>query len=368
MATVGLIGAGNFTGQVLLPALKKTGAELKIIASSGGVSGTHLGKKFGFEQSTTDVEKIIRDPGINTVFITTRHNTHARLALEALRAGKHVFVEKPLCLTLEELNEFTAFYHSHHSLSTTSIKSATSTISTTHHPSSTYHAPSAQHAPSTISTTSTTQHASPLLMVGFNRRFAPQVVKMKELLEATRGPKSFIMTVNAGFIPVNHWTQDQKVGGGRVIGEACHFIDLLRFLAGEAIANSEIVSMKNGSPSGDTSPAGCGTGDTVTITLSFIDGSIGTVHYFANGTKAFPKERLEIFCGGKILQLDNFKVLRGYGWKNFKKMKLWRQDKGHVAGVSAFTEAVKKGGPSPIPFEEIAEVTRTTIELANRSK
>lgn len=327
VATVGLIGAGNFTGQVLLPALKKTGAELKIIASSTGVSGTHLGKKFGFEQSTTDVEIIMKDLEINTVFITTRHNTHARLALEALRAGKHVFLEKPLCLTLAELNEFIAFYHSPHSSSTTHH------ASTTHHVSPTIH------------------NAPPLLMVGFNRRFAPHVIRMKELLYAATGSKSFIMTVNAGFIPDIHWTQDQKVGGGRIIGEACHFIDLLRFLAGESIVSSDIVRMKSAH------------GDTVTITLSFGDGSIGTVHYFANGTKSFPKERVEVFCGGKILQLDNFKVLRGYGWKNFKKMKLWQQDKGHSSGVAAFITAVKTGGPSPIPFEEIIAVMRTTIEL-----
>jgi predicted dehydrogenase len=189
-------------------------------------------------------------------------------------------------------------------------------------------------------------------MVGFNRRFAPQVIKMKELLETVREPKSFIMTVNAGFIPPDHWTQDPKVGGGRIVGEACYFIDLLRFLAGTEIDSSEIFRMR------------AQTNDTVTINLSFKDGSIGTIHYFANGSRSFPKERLEVFAGQKILQLDNFKVLRGYGWKGFRKMRLWRQDKGHKAEVKAFVEAVQNGEPSPIPFEEIVEVTRTTIELA----
>jgi len=310
-ATVGMIGAGNFTGQMLLPALKKTGARLKAIASGGGITGTHLGKKFGFEQSTTDVKKILRDREINTVFITTQHDTHARFALESLHAGKNVFIEKPLCLTLEELNEFTHFFHS------ASCKNET----------------------------------LPLFIVGFNRRFAPHIVKMKELLNTLWEPKSLIMTVNAGYIPDSHWTQDPKTGGGRIIGEACHFVDLLRFLTGKEIKNSKITKMKNK------------TNDTVSITLSFVDGSVGTIHYFANGNKGFPKERLEIFCEGKILQLDNFKLLRGYGWKNFKKMKLWRQDKGHVPEVAAFIDAVKKGGPSPIPFEEIVEVTKTTIKL-----
>jgi len=195
----GIIGAGNFTGQVILPALQKTGIRLKTIASGGGVSGTHLGKKFGFEESTTDTERIFADNEINTVFITTRHNSHAQFVLKALEAGKHVFVEKPLCLTLQELEEIAA-----------------------HFPSS--------------------PHPSPLsLMVGFNRRFAPHIVRMKEMLESVREPKSFVMTVNAGKIPLDHWTQDPEVGGGRIVGEACHFIDLLRFLSGTGIINSNLM-------------------------------------------------------------------------------------------------------------------------------
>jgi len=189
-------------------------------------------------------------------------------------------------------------------------------------------------------------------MVGFNRRFAPHVVKMKELLETVREPKSMIMTVNAGMIPPEHWTQDPKVGGGRIIGEACHFIDLLRFLAGSAIASSEISRVKSD------------VGDTVSIQLSFKDGSIGTIHYFANGNRRFPKERLEVFAGNRILQLDNFKTLKGFGWKGFKKMRLWRQDKGHGEEVKAFVEAVRRGGPSPIPFDEIVEITKVALDLA----
>jgi len=317
LPVIGLIGAGNFTGQVLLPALKKTGVRFKTIASSGGVSGTHLGKKFGFEESTTDTERIFSDSEINTIFITTRHDTHARFVIDALKARKHVLVEKPLCLNIEELSQIKDTYHS---LITNNDSQITS-------------------------------DGLPLLMVGFNRRFSRHVAKMKELLDTIKDPKSLVMTVNAGMIPADHWTQDPEVGGGRIIGEVCHFIDLLRFLAGCKIAQSEISRLNSG------------VGDTVSIQLSFGDGSIGTIHYFANGSRRFPKERLEVFAGQKILQLDNFKVLRGYGWKGFKKMKLWRQDKGHGEEMRAFVEAVKKGSPSPIPFDEIVEVTRVAVDL-----
>jgi predicted dehydrogenase/threonine dehydrogenase-like Zn-dependent dehydrogenase len=316
---IGFIGAGNFAGLVLLPALQKSGARLKTICSSGGVTGTHLGKKFGFEKSTTDVEAIWGDPEINAVFIATRHDTHAPLVLKGLEAGKHIFVEKPLCLTKDELEEI--------------IKARNSRPA----------------GPD-----------SPLLMVGFNRRFAPQVLKMKKLLEAIPEPKSMIMTVNAGNIPPDHWTQDPKVGGGRIIGEACHFVDLLRFLAGHAIVGFQAAYM--GRLDG-ADPCQ----DKATLTLSFANGSLGTVHYFANGNKSFPKERLEVFCAGRILQLDNFKALRGYGWKNFSRMRLWRQDKGHRAELLAFLDAITQGGSGPIPFTELVEVTETSIALSGKA-
>ncbi len=274
---VGLIGAGNFTGRLLLPALQKTGARLQAIASSGGISGTHLGKKFGFEESTTDTERIFADSEINVVFIATRHNTHADFVLEALKAGKHVFVEKPLCITLEELGQIVGLLNSIYEQKNNSDEVTNQ-----------------QFNDSQI-----TSNGKPLLMVGFNRRFAPHIIKMKELLETVRESKSMIMTVNAGKIPPNHWTQDLEVGGGRIIGEACHFVDLLRFLAGVLIKRSEIFGLDSQ------------TRDTVSIQLKFADGSIGTIHYFANGSKRFPKERLEVFAGGRILQLNNFRKLAG---------------------------------------------------------
>jgi predicted dehydrogenase len=164
------------------------------------------------------------------------------------------------------------------------------------------------------------------------------------------------MTVNAGAIPASHWTQDPVVGGGRLIGEACHFIDLLRFLCGAPIVQAEVAAMDDA------------TLDTFTLTLNFADGSLGTVHYFANGSKAFPKERVEVFAAGRVLQLDNFRRLTGFGWPGFKSMNLWRQDKGQRACALAFVEAVRAGGPAPIPLDELLEVARVSIELAGRKR
>jgi len=312
---VGFIGAGNFTGAVLLPAISKTGARLKTIASGAGVSGTILGKKFGFEQSTTDTPSLLTDKDINTIFVTTRHNSHAKLVIKALQAGKKVFVEKPLCLTREELADVQAAY---------------------------------------------SEAANPFLMVGFNRRFSPLSVKMKSLLDSVKEPKCLVMTVNAGAIPAEHWTQDKEVGGGRILGEGCHFVDLLRYLVGSQIVDVNAMQIKD--PSGAQV-----TGDKMSFTLRFADGSIGTVHYFANGSKSFPKERLEVFCADRVLQLDNFRQLTGYGWPGFKSMKLSRQDKGHTAEIAAFIEAVEKGKQAPIPFEELVEVTEATLRIVENA-
>jgi predicted dehydrogenase/threonine dehydrogenase-like Zn-dependent dehydrogenase len=304
--SLGVIGSGNYATGVLIPAFKEAGARLKVVASSAGVSGLHAGRKFGFEQTTTDTAGVLADPAVNSVVITTRHDSHARLVIDALKAGKHVFVEKPLCLTLDEL---------------TAIETAAAT-------------------------------APGRLMVGFNRRFAPQVQQLKSLLAGATGPKAFVMTVNAGAIPAEHWTQDREVGGGRVVGEACHFIDLLRFLAGAPIVEWHRMDMA------------AATGDTLSLQLRFEDGSMGTVHYFANGPKSFPKERLEVFASGRALQLDNFRKLTGFGWPGFSRMNLWRQDKGQKACAAAFVRAVETGGESPIALGELLEVARVSIEVA----
>jgi predicted dehydrogenase/threonine dehydrogenase-like Zn-dependent dehydrogenase len=313
--SAGFIGSGNYATATLIPAFKRAGARLKIVASAGGMSSMHAGRKFGFEEATTDASSVIADPRVDCVVIATRHDSHARLACEALAAGKHVFVEKPLALTHAEL---------------AAIESARAQA--------------------------VAAGRNPVLMVGFNRRYAPHVRKAKSLLASLNEPKAMIMTVNAGALPPEHWAQARDIGGGRIVGEACHFVDLLRFLAGSPVCAVQAASF------------GAGTGlqtreDKATLTLTFADGSLGTILYLANGHKSFPKERLEIFVAGRILQLDNFRLLTGYGWPGFRKMKLWRQDKGQNACAQAFVNGVA-AGTHPIPFEEVMEVSRVTIEAA----
>ena len=323
---VGFIGSGNYASQVLIPAFKGTAAILKSVASAKGVSGVHAGKKYGFEETTTDSEVVLKDAEVNTVVVATRHDSHARYVCQALLARKHVFVEKPLAITREGLAEIEKTFHGVNAarLAPAAAVAETGTL---------------------------------LLMVGFNRRYSPQVQKIKTLLVEVREPKSFVMTVNAGSIPAEHWTQDPEIGGGRIIGEACHFIDLLRFLACAPIVSVQVVGLD---------PRGQGMcTDKVSFTLCFADGSMGTVHYLSNGHKSFPKERLEVFCAGRILQLDNFRSLRGYGWPGFSKMNLWRQDKGQTACAAAFIDAIRLGRPAPIPFEELVEVTRTSFDIVD---
>lgn len=315
-ANVAFLGAGNYAGRVLIPAFKAAGASLNTVVSSGGVSAVHFGRKHGFAQASTDGAAVLADPSVDTIVIATRHDAHAGQVLDALRAGKHVFCEKPLCLALDELAEIEA---------------------------------------------EATARPNQLVMVGFNRRFAPQVVKVKALLAPIAEPKSFIVTVNAGEIPANHWTQDPSVGGGRIIGEGCHFIDLLRHLAGAPIVSAHTLAM-------GSYPGLAIRDDKVSISLGFADGSTGVVHYLANGHKGFPKERLEVFVAGRILQLDNFRKLRGWGWKGFSGLNLWRQDKGTQACVDAFVESIRTGSPSPIPFDEIVDVSRASISAAKEAR
>ena len=306
--TVSFIGAGNYASSMLIPAFKKSGAQLQTIVSNMGVSGVYNGRKFGFIRAATDTALVFSELETDTLVITTRHDSHASYVVKALEAGKHVFVEKPLCMDMDSCNDIIAAMDAH---------------------------PAQQ------------------VMVGFNRRFAPHVMQMKKLLASVKIPKTFVVTINAGNIPAEHWTQDPMTGGGRIIGEACHFIDLLRDLAGSPIVSFKAAAM-------DTP-----THDTVSIMLTFADGSLGTILYFANGSKSFPKERIEVFAAGGILQLDNFRVLRTYGWKGGSTMRLWRQDKGQVACVQAFMDAVRSGKPAPIPRDQLIEVARITIEINN---
>lgn len=317
-AVMSFIGAGNYASRMLIPAFKAAGAQFNSIVTSGGVNGVIHGDKAGFAEASTDIDSMLADQQTNTIAIVTRHNTHARFVSQALRAGKNVFVEKPLAITLEELTEVATAYREMH------------------------------------------EKGHKLhLMVGFNRRFSPQIQKMRELLDSIKEPKSFIMTMNAGAIPADHWTQELQVGGGRIIGEACHYIDLMRYLAG-----SEIISVQ-ARRMGDA-PSVAVTEDKAAFILGFADGSFGTINYLANGAASFPKERIEAFAAGKVLQLDNFIKLKGYGWPNFKKMNLWKQDKGQNACAAAFLNAIESGQATPIPATEIFEVARITIEATEQ--
>lgn len=305
---VGFMGAGNYASRLLIPAFQKTRAVLKTIVTTSGVNAARYGKKFNFAIAASDADLVWQDTAINTVVIATRHDSHAALVCTALAAGKHVFVEKPLCLNVDELVAIEKMVE---------------------------------------------QYPQQLLMVGFNRRFSRYTERMKTLLASMPMAKNFVMTVNAGAIPQQHWVQTLSIGGGRVIGECCHFIDLLRYLAGVSIQSVNTLALHD-------------TTDTVSIQLKFIDGSIGTIHYFANGHAAFPKERLEVFCGNRVLQLDNFRALRGWGWPAFKNMRSFRQDKGQKQCAAAFISAIETGQASPIPLGEILEVTRMTIEAAHQ--
>lgn len=307
--SIGVIGAGNFTNQTLLPAMKGLDLQLHTIVSSGGVSGVNVGKKFGFLKASTELSHVFEEKEINSVVITTRHDSHATLVKKGLENKKHVFIEKPLCLTREELKEIKEIKHEQ------------------------------------------------LLMVGFNRRFSPHVIKMKELLQTVHQPKSIIITVNAGNIPSDHWTQNLSLGGGRIIGEGCHFIDLARHLAGSQISSIQAVKMQI--------PGEEKLEENVMMNFTFEDGSIANIQYLANGNKAFPKERVEVFVANKVLVLDNFKTLTGYGWKDFSKFKTRSQDKGHSNGIRAYIEGIKTG-KAPIDLNEIFEVTEATFDVVDQ--
>ena len=312
-AVCGFIGGGNYASRVLIPAFKNAGAKLDTLLTSGGVSAVHHGKKNDFANASTDLTQLLDNKAVNTVVIATQHNLHAEQVIQAINAGKNVFVEKPLALTHVELD---------------AIESA-----------------------------SNEQAGKCRVMVGYNRRFAPHVIKMKELLANVSEPKVFIMTMNAGAIPSDHWTQDPQVGGGRIIGEACHYIDLMRFLTGSEITGFTATCMGNADGVEITE-------DKASITLTFKDGSFGTINYLANGGKSFPKERIEVFANDGVLQLDNFRKLIGYDWKNFSKDKLRSQDKGQDNCSKAFVSAINTGVESPIHFDEIMEVARVSVDIA----
>lgn len=316
---LGLVGAGGFTTSTLLPAIRGIPGLARVgIASASGLSAHGAGKRFGFSYCATDANEILRDESIDTVAILTRHNLHARQVIAALEAGKNVFVEKPLCLTEEELDEIVAAYQSH-----------------------------------------ATNGKEPLaLMVGFNRRFAPFVLELKRHLENVHEPLLLNCRVNAGFIPGDHWTQDPAIGGGRLLGEGCHFIDLVTYLA----ASLPVRVVTRALPD-----SGRYSHDNLLVTIEFANGSVGTISYVANGDKSFGKELIEAFGGGLSARMDDYRslVVR-HGRKRTARTARLRQDKGHRAEWEAFVAHLTGKAPAPIAFQELVVSTRATL-AAQRS-
>lgn len=319
-----VVGTGNFTKMTLLPALQACAAPVKYLASNSGVSSTHLARKAGVPHSTTDYAVILADPDVKGVIVATRHNQHGAQVVSALRAGKHVLVEKPLCLTLDELS---------------SIERAMG------------EGDGAGHSPGggSLSVVS-----GPTLSVGFNRRWSPHARQIRELLGGRPSPLSLVATMNAGAIPAKHWVHDPAVGGGRIVGEACHFIDLAVFLTGSPITHVCATALGGG---------GAPSGDSDSILLRHANGSTGVVNYFANGHRDHPKERLEIFSQERVLVLDDFRVTTGNGFRGFSKLKT-AQDKGHAAQFAEFARRVREGGAALVPWSEITNVTRATLAVA----
>lgn len=302
---IGIIGAGNYTGSTVIPCLKKADASVKYIASAGGLTAKVMAKKMGAECATSDYKLILQDPEVSLAIITTRHNMHAKMVLETLQAGKSVFVEKPLCLNIDELNEIVDAYKS---------------------------------APQGTT-----------LTVGFNRRFSPFAVKMKQLIGD--GPKNIIATMNAGFIPLDVWVHDLQVGGGRIIGEACHFIDLCSYLAGSKVI-SVCMNAMGENPEENT--------DNASILLRYANGTNAVINYFANGSKSYAKERVEVFSQERVLILDNWRKLTGYGVKGFSKMS-GSLDKGQKAEFAMLNERIKNGGEPLIPMDSIVNTTKASF-------
>jgi predicted dehydrogenase len=302
-SVIGVIGAGNFSKMTLMPGLARTSATVACVADLDAAAAGHVAKKFGAQKAVTDYREILTDRDVNGVMIAVGHNLHARFVCEALAAGKHAFVEKPLAMNVDEIRRI--------------LEAAA-------------------------------QHPNRQVMVGFNRRFSPHAVKMRELLCNRGEPLAMSMTCNAGHIPSDHWVHDAQRGGGRIVGEACHFIDLMVSLTGSPVSTVSATMMGAGVATRE---------DKMSISLGFADGSVGTVNYFANGSKAYPKELLEVFSDNRVLRLDNFRKLTGFGFRGFKSFKTSRLDKGHTAEFAAFAEAASSGGEPLIPLSQLVNVT-----------
>lgn len=309
---IGIIGAGNYTSSMVVPCLKRAQAKIKYIASAGGLNAKVVAQKAGAEYATSDYHEILKDPEVGLVIVTTRHNLHARIVKEALEAGKSVFVEKPLCLKPEELVEISEAY---------------------------------QKAGNDVT-----------LTVGFNRRFSPFAVMLKQMIGD--GPKNIVATMNAGYIPAEMWVHDLEVGGGRIIGEACHFIDLCSYLAGSKVIAVCMNAMGENPPENT---------DNATILLKYENGTNAVINYFANGSKSYPKERIEVFSQERVFVLDNWRKLEGFGVKGFSKMK-GSMDKGQKDEFRMLNERLQNGGEPLISFESIVNTTRASFAAIQSMK
>jgi predicted dehydrogenase/threonine dehydrogenase-like Zn-dependent dehydrogenase len=316
---LGVLGAGNYASAVFLPAIQKVGGIPRIgIASSTGLSAQNASRRFNFKYASSSEEEILNDPNINVIAILDRHEHHARQVLEALQRGKHVYCEKPLAIRNEELEQITSALRE-----------------------------------------SSKQVAPPLLTVGFNRRFAPMAIRLKNFLEGRSEPLIAHYRVNAGYLPLSHWLHNAHQGGGRIIGEGCHFIDFLTFLIGSPPTQVSAHSLPDGKRYRQ---------DNVIMNFSFEDGSLGSVAYLANGAKNFPKERVEVFSEGRVALLDDFRMLelvQGDKRKVFRSR--LRQDKGHRAAWKAFLDSISSSGPPPISYEHLIGVTRASFAVVNAS-
>jgi len=312
---VAIIGTGGYATRYLLPSLNNSSANIVTAVSKNGITAYTAAKKFKIPNISSNWHEVIDSNDVNCIVIATRHDLHAEIAIAALNAGKHVYCEKPLAINQNELDRVIHAYNA-----------------------------------------AKTRYSNIKLMVGFNRRFSSHSIKLKSILDNFSAPKAIIYTVNAGSLPFDHWTQDRSIGGGRVVGEGCHFIDLIRFLTSSPIIDSHIDALFEGTKNV--------TNDCVTINLKLLDGSIGTVHYFTNGSQLYPKENIQVFCGSQTFVLDNFRSLTGFGSSNFKKLKTFRQDKANFACIDKFISSINESS-SLIPVDEIFEVNRLCIELTD---
>lgn len=303
---ISFIGSGSYASKILIPAFSKAGAKFKTLASNNGINPVILGKRFKFKNGSTDIHQTINDKEIGSIIIATRHDSHSELILKALKANKNIFVEKPLCLNSNQLQEIEKSLNN-----------------------------------------------NKILMVGFNRRFSPFIKTLKNKLDTIIQPKAFIYTCNAGQIDADHWIQNPNIGGGRLIGEACHFIDLLRFLSGSKIINLDLFKTDEIKKCTDT----------FTLNIKFENGSIGTIHYFSNGSKLLPKERLEVFTANTIFRIDNFIRIQSWGPHAIKNKRLLRQNKGQYECANAFLDSITSKKQSPIPIEEIIEIHKWIFKL-----